>query len=132
MREDLKQIVGLIIKTVDEINIHKNNFIKIRNQIYDLDNKLNNKSITKAQFNSYVNKITRGKTKDEFITFYEQKILGLLGNIDKNVTTITSSFSKKDEVKERKPIYEEVKVTSAEVNLPYIKELIKKRKKKKL
>ncbi|MBI2667450.1 type II secretion system F family protein [Candidatus Woesearchaeota archaeon] len=131
MQQDLKQLIAGIIKSVDEINIYKNNIINVKKQANELEVKLDEKKITKSQLNVYLDKLTKGKTKDDFILLNEQKILNLLGQIDDNVTIIISSMSKKEEIKERASIYEEAKISIPKANAQYIKGLAKKRSKKK-
>lgn len=130
MPQDIKQLIGNVIKIVDEINIYKNNLNFVKKQINELENKLDNKQIAKSQFNISIDKLTRGKTKEDFILLNEQKILSLLGQIDDIITIITSSISKKDEVKERTSIYEEAKIIP-KADPQYIKGLAKKRSKRK-
>ena len=131
MKEDLKQLAGSIIKTVDEIRLYKNNLIKAKAQIKDLEDQLTKKLITKAQFNAYINKLLRGQKIDQYTSSQEQKIFRFLDQIDTNLTTITSSISIKQEIKTKEDIYEVHEAKPTEINVRYIKDLVKKRKKKK-
>ena len=129
MKEDLKQTAALIIKTVDEIDIHKNNFINAKKRIKELEIQLNTKQITKSQFNSNIDSISRGKTKDQFILNYEQKILSLFDDIESKLTDITSSISKTPKMKDNKEKQSHFNDEIIKnIDKTYIKDLVKKKK----